>query len=207
MIGIIDYGSGNIDAVVGVLKFAGLPHIRLKETFDFHDQISHLIMPGVGGFDETMDLLDSKNWSDWLNQKVLVDKMPILGVCVGMQIMLDSSTEGLKRGFGWIKGTVEKIPNHDVLPLPHMGWNSISPKNYSIFNGIDFQRGFYYLHNYHVCPLSNEVIWATSSYITEIPVVIGSGHVVGVQFHPEKSLANGVQIFKNFYSIYKDVKI
>lgn len=207
MIGVIDYGSGNIEAVVGVLKSACLPHMRLNESCDYHGHITHLILPGVGGFDETMDLLDSKNWSNWLNQKVLLERMPILGVCVGMQVMLDSSTEGSRQGFGWIKGSVQKIPQHAVLPIPHMGWNSVTPRNNYLLSGIDFQKGFYFLHNYHVSPFSNDVIWATSSYIIEIPVIIGFDNVVGVQFHPEKSLANGAQIFKNFYSIYKNVEI
>lgn len=207
MIGIIDYGSGNIEAVVGVLKFAGLPYIRLEKIEDFQDKITHLILPGVGGFDETMNLLHSKEWYDWLNRKVRIELMPILGVCVGMQIMLERSTEGSMPGFGWIKGWVDKLPNHVSLPLPHMGWNSIIPKKFSIFNGIDSQKGFYFLHNYCACHLSEDVILATSSYITDIPVVIGRDNILGVQFHPEKSLANGSQIFKNFYCFENNVKI
>jgi glutamine amidotransferase len=181
--------------------------MRLSENAHFNGKISHLLLPGVGGFDETMDLLDAKNWSDWLNHMVLIEKMPILGVCVGMQIMLDISSEGERCGFGWIKGNVEKIPNNDVLPLPHMGWNSVEPLYDPFFAGIDLEKGFYFLHNYRVCPSNEEVVWATSSYISKIPVVISCGNVIGVQFHPEKSLVNGAQIFKNFFNIFNHVKV
>jgi glutamine amidotransferase len=207
MIGLIDYGSGNIDAIVGLIKSAGLPYSKLSNCNEFNNSISHLVLPGVGGFDETLDLLDSKNWSIWLNEKVLNEKIPILGICVGMQIMLENSSEGQRKGFGWIEGNVQKIPGHKVFPLPHMGWNSIETNNAQFFNGVDLQRGFYHLHNYYALPSNKEVIWATSSYIVEIPVVISKGNILGIQFHPEKSLFNGVQILKNFYNSFNNVKI
>jgi glutamine amidotransferase len=203
MIGIIDYGSGNIDAIIFALKLKNIPFKRLSSLNDFHKNITHLMLPGVGGFDETMDLLDEKRWIPWLNEKVVNERFPILGVCVGMQILVNGSSEGIKNGFGWIKGYVKKLPFHEKLPLPHMGWNSIKLINSPFSEGINPEIGFYFLHNYFVCPDDDSVIFSTSNYIVNIPTIIIQNNIVGVQFHPEKSLANGARLFLNFYRHFK----
>jgi len=199
MIGIINYGSGNIDAIINTLKITNIPYKKINILKEFEPSITHLILPGVGGFDETMDLLKSNNWIEWLNELVLVKKFPIMGICVGLQIMFNSSSEGRKEGLGWFSGCVEKLPNDDYFPLPHMGWNSILTKSSNLFSEININDGFYFLHNYYVNPDKKEIIFATSNYIINIPAVIMHDNIIGVQFHPEKSLNNGVQIFRNFY--------
>jgi len=202
MIGIINYGSGNIEAIANVIKFAGIPYVKLNCIRDFDQKITHLLLPGVGGFDETMDLLESKYWTEWLDKMVLIERIPIMGICVGMQILFESSSEGSKNGLGWMPGKVIRISSNDGLPLPHMGWNSISSKSHPIFNDIDFKTGFYFLHNYYACPDDDNQILATSKYKIDVPAVVSSGNILGVQFHPEKSLSNGSQLISNFYSFF-----
>jgi glutamine amidotransferase len=204
MIGIINYGSGNIYAIANLHKRADIPYFLSNDPEELA-KADKLILPGVGAFDETMQMLKKNGLKDFLDEKVLHDKTPIMGVCVGMQILGNSSEEGNEAGFGWIKGKVKKI---DVSLLkqkpyiPHLGWNSIKIKqNKGLFDEIDTETGFYYLHSYYFeCDDEQDVI-ATSMYGKEFACSINHENIFGMQFHPEKSHSNGIQLFKNFANL------
>jgi imidazole glycerol-phosphate synthase subunit HisH len=156
----------------------------------------------VGAFDQTMILLESSGMLDALNSMVLDDQVPVLGVCVGMQVMADESEEGELRGLGWIKGSVRQIDASLLTnkpKLPHMGWNTVTPKQQRpILDGIDHEKGFYFLHSYYFSCASDENVLTTSHYGSEFASAVVANNIYGFQFHPEKSHANGITIFKNF---------
>jgi imidazole glycerol-phosphate synthase subunit HisH len=204
MIGIINYGSGNIHAIANLHNRAEIAHIISNQPEELK-KCDKLILPGVGAFDETMLMLKRHGLVDYLNEEVIVNKKPIVGVCVGMQILGDSSEEGIEKGFGWIKGKIKKIDTSllkNKPHLPHLGWNSISTqKTNSILEHVDTDDGFYYLHSYYFeCDNQNDIL-ATSHYGKEFATLINHGNVFGAQFHPEKSHANGIQFFKNFANL------
>lgn len=201
MIAIIDYGSGNIQAIKNIYK-------RLKVDCEFVNEPTQLnnankiILPGVGAFDEAMQKLDESGMRDALNEKVIEKEMPVLGVCVGMQIMATSSDEGGANGLGWFDATVRRFDETKIQhkpKLPHMGWNSISVNSEStIFNDINTENGFYFLHSYYIDCSNNIDILAQSSYGENFTCAINKKNIYGFQFHPEKSHSNGVSLFKNF---------
>lgn len=201
MIGIINYGSGNIIAISNILKDLNLEHTVITKESEL-DKIKKIILPGVGAFDQTITELNTSGLRDKLDRLVLKSAIPTLGICVGMQIMANNSQEGNLDGLGWIEGSVEKF-NKDLMPgkpkLPHMGWNSISPiSDNKLFDNIDTNRGFYFLHSYHYqCDDENNCL-AKSDYYINLTSAINKDNIYGVQFHPEKSHLNGIQIFSNF---------
>lgn len=201
MITIIDYGSGNVGAIANLYKRINIDFKFAKCANDLTDA-TKLILPGVGAFDNTMHRLQEKGLSIELNKLVVDKKIPILGVCVGMQVMASTSEEGSEKGFGWINGTVKKLDINDLSGkpfLPHMGWNSIYCKErHLLFDNINLEKGFYFLHSYFFdCDNSRNKL-ATTKYGAVFPSAIFSDNVFGVQFHPEKSHSNGVQMYKNF---------
>jgi len=202
MIGLINYGSGNIYAISNIYKSLNIPYIISDDT-DELAKASKLVLPGVGAFDETMSLLGSKGLTDWLNEQVLEKSTPIIGVCVGMQIMTNGSEEGTLPGFGWVDAEVKKFDPStlDKKPhLPHLGWNVAVPKDegHHLFADVDVERGFYYLHSYY-CKCNDESdILSTTEYGISYTSAFQHGNVYGVQFHPEKSHHNGTAILKNF---------
>jgi glutamine amidotransferase len=161
-----------------------------------------ILLPGVGAFDETMAMLDNSGFRKVLDKAVLIDKRPVLGICVGMQILAQKSEEGNLPGLGWIEGEVKKIDKSTLLhkpKLPHLGWNSIEIKKKSdLFNGINEEDGFYFLHSYHFIPGNKTDILATAYYGGKLASAVNKDNVFGVQFHPEKSHQNGIQLLKNF---------
>lgn len=201
MIGIINYGSGNIYAIANIYNQLGISH---KIISDYRDLklADKLILPGVGAFDETMSLIKQKNFLDELNELVLEKNVPIIGVCVGMQILASRSHEGKEEGFGWIKGKVKKLDASKIEKkpfLPHMGWNSIKfSREDGLFTDIDADRGFYFLHSYYFECENADDIMATTSYGEDFTVAVNRDNVFGLQFHPEKSHKNGLKIFENF---------
>jgi imidazole glycerol-phosphate synthase subunit HisH len=204
MIGIINYGSGNIYAIANLYKRLDIPYI-LTDNHDELRTVSKLILPGVGAFDETMKMLNNSGLKNLLDELVLEKNIPILGVCVGMQIMANSSEEGKLDGFGWIKGTVKKFEKKLLLHkphLPHLGWNEIEIKQYSpLLHEIDPSTGFYFLHSYYFCCENEASIMATTKYGKDFSSAVNHKNVYGVQFHPEKSHRNGIQLFKNFANL------
>ena len=201
MIHVVDYGLGNVQAFLTMFKRLGFEAIRAKTAADLTG-VSKIILPGVGAFDHAIELLDQSGMRPSLETLVLQDKVPVLGICVGMQILASSSDEGRLAGLGWVPGKVRAFrPNeHSAsLPLPHMGWNDVQPRSGSpLFAGIESNARFYFLHSYYFeCDAPSHVA-ATASYGLDFSCSVSVGNVYGVQFHPEKSHYFGAQLLKNF---------
>jgi glutamine amidotransferase len=201
MIGIVNYGSGNIQAIANIYSRLNIPTKIITELSELHEA-DKLILPGVGAFDETMKQLIGSGLKEELNKLVLHEKKPILGICVGMQIMAESSEEGTLNGLGWIKGRVKKfdISWFKQKPyLPHMGWNTIASKiEHPIFLNLDAEQGFYFVHSYYYECADKSNVLATSDYGIEFSSAVYNNNIFGMQFHPEKSHSNGIQLLENF---------
>mgnify|MGYP001468927462 FL=1 len=201
MIGIIDYGSGNVQAIATIYKNLNINYQVITKPEDL-DKADKLVLPGVGAFDATMQQLIDSGLKDKLNELVFDKKVPILGICVGLQVMGYGSDEGNLPGLGWIPGQVKKFDETKIElkpKLPHMGWNVINDtRNHNLFKGIDNDFGFYFVHSFYFECEKEENILATSNYGGEFTSSIYANHIFGTQFHPEKSHGNGVQLFKNF---------
>ena len=201
MIGIIDYGLGNINAFVNVYKKLGFDTKIIKEPSDFLN-CTKLILPGVGHFDYAMSKFNDSGLKDIFLKKIINEKMPILGVCVGMQMLADVSEEGSLKGLGLISGKVKKFDVNNVGFLPHMGWNNFSRiSNYKILDGINEKSFFYFLHSYYYqCSNPNNIILHTKYHI-EFASMIKNENIYGAQFHAEKSHSSGVRLLRNFAKI------
>lgn len=201
MIAIVDYGSGNVAAIADIFKRLKVPHSITRDHTELR-KADRYVLPGVGAFDTTMRTLRESGLVELLNEEVLGRSKKILGVCVGMQILGDSSDEGVLPGLGWISGHIRRIDPTTInaLPkLPHMGWNAVQLKSpQPLLNGVDLEKGFYFLHSYYFDAADAANIIATVDYGTELPCAVATGNVFGLQFHPEKSHANGVAVFRNF---------
>jgi imidazole glycerol-phosphate synthase subunit HisH len=204
MIAIINYGSGNIAAIANIYKQLKIPHVITGDPKELV-QADRFILPGVGAFDTTMRYLRDSGILSALNEEVIGRGKKVMGVCVGMQILAESSEEGELAGLCWIPGRVRRIDLSDrTAPpmLPHMGWNSIRPaRPEAIFEGVDNVRGFYFLHSYYFDAAKSSDVLATADYGGSIPCAVHKENIYGMQFHPEKSHANGVAIFRNFAAI------
>ncbi len=204
MIGIINYGSGNVGAIANLYKQLKIPHFISGSVTEL-ERADRYVLPGVGAFDATMINLSDSGLVEMLNEQVLVQGKKILGVCVGMQILAASSEEGCMPGLGWIKGSVTKISassGSTMLSLPHMGWNSLRIKvDHPLFRSVEAETGFYFLHNYYFDAECSEDILAVVQYGEMLPCAVAKGNIMGVQFHPEKSHHNGVTIFRNFAAL------
>lgn len=204
MIAIVDYGSGNVAAIADIFKRLKVAYVITRHHAQLQEA-DRYILPGVGAFDTTMRTLKDSGLIDVLNEQVQGRKKRILGICVGMQILGDSSDEGSLPGLGWIQGHIRRIDASTItgLPkLPHMGWNSVQLKVPSgLFDGVDLERGFYFLHNYYFDAADPDSVTATVNYGKELPCGVMKGNVYGLQFHPEKSHANGMAVFRNFAGI------
>jgi glutamine amidotransferase len=201
MITIVNYGSGNIKAIGNIYERLRIPFKIANEPEEIKNA-EKILLPGVGAFDETISMLDESGFRAVLDHEVLVNKIPVLGICVGMQVLAHRSEEGTLSGLGWIDGEVKKINKSTLLhkpKLPHLGWNSIEIKRKSIlFKDINEEDGFYFLHSYHFQCNNKEDILTSTFYGDEFASSINKDHIYGVQFHPEKSHQNGIQLLKNF---------
>jgi len=204
MIAIVDYGSGNVGAIADILKRLKIPHAITLDHVELR-AADRYILPGVGAFDTTMRTLEESGLVAVLNEQVIGLKKKILGICVGMQILGDASDEGNRPGLGWIPGHIRMIDATTIAAppkLPHMGWNSVKTKAPTpLFNRVDLDQGFYFLHSYYFDAADARSVLATVEYGSELPCSVGSENIFGMQFHPEKSHANGVAIFRNFSEI------
>ncbi|WP_419777612.1 imidazole glycerol phosphate synthase subunit HisH [Malaciobacter marinus] len=200
MIGIVDYGVGNIKAFSNIYQNLNTPFKIVKNIDDF-ENISKLILPGVGSFDHAMTSLQSSGMKEKLDELVLVKKLPILGVCVGMQMLAKSSEEGVLNGLGWIDGVVKKFYKSKIKnsPLPHMGWNTLNiEKQNIIFDNLEENPRYYFLHSYYFECNNKEDVIATATYGEHFECMINYENIYGIQCHPEKSHHNGIQLLKNF---------
>lgn len=204
MIAIVDYGLGNISAFANIYKRLNIPFVAAKTSGELK-QASKLILPGVGAFDYAMDKLVESGMREQLDELVLEKKIPILGVCVGMQMMASKSEEGEVKGLNWIPGSVKLFDASKLKhkpTIPHMGWNQVNPeKDLQIFENIEHEQGFYFLHSYFFECESNDDVLATSEYAGKFSCAVHQDNIYGFQFHPEKSLTNGVNLLKNFANI------
>lgn len=201
MITIIDYGLGNIRAFVNVYERL---NIRTKIARNAEDikHASKIILPGVGAFDYAMTQLNTSGMRDEIEKQVLSNNIPILGICIGMQMLARSSDEGILPGLGWIDGHV-KLFDSNLIPfhtrLPHMGWNSIKPENFcNLLSGFNNESRFYFLHSYYFVCNNEENIISTTDYGISYASAIRKENIYGIQFHPEKSHSNGTQLLFNF---------
>jgi len=201
MITIIDYGLGNVLAFVNVYRRLNVPVTVARSAGELAGA-SKLILPGVGAFDHAIERLDQSGMRQEVESLVLQRGLPLLGVCVGMQMLAKSSEEGQLPGLGWIDGAVRKFDVSTLPPgtrLPHMGWNDVQPVASSgLFKGMEQDARFYFLHSFYFHCSSNENVLAACDYGGTFCCAVNSGNIYGVQFHPEKSHHNGTQLLKNF---------
>lgn len=196
MISILDYGVGNVQALLNIYKRLNIPAQRAR-TVEELSKAEKIILPGVGSFDWAMARLDSSGMRARLDDLVLLKGTPVLGICVGMQMMSRRSDEGSLKGLAWIDGEVKKL-NHGVS-LPHMGWNDVEPVgDEGLFRDIGATGRFYFLHSYHFAPSDPKAILARTDYCGTFASSIRASNICGVQFHPEKSHQWGIQLLKNF---------
>ena len=201
-IGIIDLGIGNVNSVRKAMSLMNTHSVITSDA----DQIKHvdkLILPGIGHFQKAMQALGNLALSDILNELVLQRKKPILGICLGMQIMATESEEGNTRGLGWLDARVVKFKNQTGrLKIPHMGWNSISRKNGSlILKDLSEQEEVYFTHSYHWETEKKDHVTGETEYGDWFASAIEKENIFGVQFHPEKSHDPGLKLLQNFVSL------
>lgn len=204
MITIINYGSGNINAIGNIYERLNIP-FRIADTPRDVAGAEKIILPGVGAFDETVAMLDQSGFRAALDMEVLENKVPVLGICVGMQILADKSEEGKLSGLGWIKGEVKKIDINLLASkpkIPHLGWNSVNvSKQNALFNSIEEELGFYFLHSYYFECENPDDVMSKTFYGKDFASSVNHENIYGVQFHPEKSHHNGVNLLKNFANL------
>jgi glutamine amidotransferase len=203
MIKIVDYGLGNVSAFRDVYKRLNVEVDTARVPAELAGA-TKLILPGVGAFDRAMELLDRSCMRAPLEELVLSRNVPILGVCVGMQILARSSDEGKGRGLGWLNADVRALASRPEagLPVPHMGWNDVTPVGESpLFEQLASRAQFYFLHSFYVvCDDSRDVV-AVSRYGIDFSCAVRSNNVYGVQFHPEKSHHFGTRLLQSFANL------
>jgi glutamine amidotransferase len=203
MIAIVNYGSGNIKAITNIFRRENVPFTIAQTPADI-ESADRYILPGVGAFDTCMVQLNASGMRDKLEKMVIDYRRPVIGICVGMQMMAVTSEEGRERGLGWISGHVAQFNSHHAnsgraLQVPHMGWNSVRPINNSrLFNEVDLAIGYYFLHSYYFVPDYHANVIGSTTYGVEFASAIRRDNVIGVQFHPEKSHLPGIQLLLNF---------
>lgn len=202
MIRVVDYGVGNIQAFMTLFKRMGLEAQRADTAAALEDA-TRLVLPGVGHFDHAMQRLNDSGMRPMLELLVQEADVPVVGVCVGMQMLADGSDEGVLPGLGWIPGRVRAFASHPKtaqLPMPHMGWNDLQPsRGAKLFaNGFDDAPQFYFLHSFYFDAHDKTDVAATAHYGMDFDAVVSRGHIHGVQCHPEKSHHWGAQLLKNF---------
>lgn len=205
MICIVDYGVGNIQAFLNLFRRLGL-EARRADTSDALTDAIRLVLPGVGHFDHAMQRLNASGMRPKLEEMVLGAQVPIIGICVGMQMLAQGSDEGSLPGLNWVPGRVRAFSSHvqsAALPMPHMGWNIPQRRARSKLFSKGFEDGaqFYFLHSYFFDAENKEDVAATASYGFDFDAVVSRGHIHGVQFHPEKSHHWGEQLLKNFVEL------
>lgn len=194
---LIDYGAGNLHSVHNALKAAGAANIAVTADPSIVEKAERIVLPGVGAFAHCMEALSAiGSMIEALESRVLQDKAPFLGICVGMQLLADAGVEhGTTQGLGWIGGTVQAIKPAEGLKVPHMGWNDVKP----ISDVPLIETGeAYFLHGYHFDVTNSADRLAVTNHGGELVAAVGRDNIIGVQFHPEKSQAYGINFLKRF---------
>lgn len=201
MISVVDYGLGNVRAFLNMYKRLG---IDAKPVTSARELVSaqKIILPGVGAFDYAMELLNRSGMRETLDGLVRQDKIPVLGICVGMQILANSSEEGKHDGLGWVPGCVRSfssIQDMSAVRMPHMGWNDVKPlQKDGLFKNFSEDIRFYFLHSYFYECSDVAQVCATTEYGLKFHCAVQNENVYGVQFHPEKSHHWGASLLRNF---------
>ncbi len=205
-VGVLDYGVGNLGSVLRALEELRATPLVIDRAIDAH-RADALILPGVGSFAECKKILDERGWSEAIRSEVSVYKKPLLGICLGMQLLADFGEEGASAerpiaGLGLIPGRVIGLRSWGAhVRIPHVGWNSILKIGDNLlFDGIPDGTDFYFVHSYAFMPESSEDVIAVTDFGADVTAAVGRGNVWGTQFHPEKSSRAGFQLLKNFIS-------
>ena len=204
---IVDYSSGNISSVINSFKEVAQNKATIEVTSDLNKIKSSdkIVLPGQGSFKSCVDALNKiSGLNDTLNEFVIVNKKPLLGICVGLQMFADVGYEETEtKGLGWISGKVSKIDNQNgKFKLPHIGWNQINIlKDSEIFKEVENNSHMYFVHSYEFIPKDNKVISATTDYSTKVVCSVEKENIFGTQFHPEKSDKTGLKIINNFINL------
>lgn len=206
-VAVIDYGMGNLDSVSRAVEECGGRPIVTNQKKDIKDS-DFLILPGVGAFSQGMKNINRIGLNSVLFEHVIDNKIPILGICLGMQLMADKGWEGGEtEGLGWIEGEVERLkPQDPNIRIPHVGWNEvIFSRDSPLFKGIQSGRDFYFVHSYHFCCDSESDVIGHTPYCDGFVSAVQKENIFGVQFHPEKSQRLGFKLIRNFLSLQRTI--
>lgn len=194
---IVDYGMGNLGSIKNMFEAVG-SEVEITSSHDKIRKAEKLVLPGVGSFDNGMQNLKKLKLIPVLNELVMKKKIPILGICLGMQLMTEKSEEGRNKGLGWIEGETKKFTNQN-LKIPHMGWNGVKiMKKHPLTGGLNTNAQFYFVHSYFVSLKYSQDELLETNYGGKFTSAFQNGNIFGVQFHPEKSHKFGMQLFRNF---------
>jgi glutamine amidotransferase len=198
---IVDYGLGNLASIANMLKRVGAPSV-LASTPEQIAQATSLILPGVGAFGKGMQNLAERGLIEPLRRKALDENVPVLGLCLGMQLLVSSSEEGSVPGLGWIEGRCVRFSTTAIAPeirIPHMGWNRVvSRTQHPLLSDLGSDSRFYFVHAYHLVDVREEDQLGSTEHGVRFPSVIARGNLMGVQFHPEKSHRFGMSLMRSF---------
>ncbi len=198
MIVIVDYGMGNLGSIRNMLRRIGVESRIASEPHGVADA-DRLILPGVGAFDEAMGRIEASGLRPVLDRKALEERIPVLGICLGMQLLTRGSEEGRRPGLGWLPGRTVAFPRGNGLKVPHIGWNLVSrPRESPLTDGFDPETRFYFVHSYRVEADDPADVILRTEYGVEFDAAIEHGNVFGAQFHPEKSHRFGMRLLRNF---------
>ncbi|HSZ32757.1 MAG TPA: imidazole glycerol phosphate synthase subunit HisH [Puia sp.] len=200
MLVIADYGVGNLASVKNMLKKAGFESVLASDAVTI-ESASKIILPGIGAFDHCMQQFNASGLREVVTRKVMEDKTPLLGICVGLQMLMENSEEGIEPGLGWFAGKTIKFKKDKIgeLKIPHMGWTNVRlEKKSDLTENLGDQPRFYFVHSYHVQPENKSDELLSANYGYDFTAAISRDNIYGAQFHPEKSHKYGMKILENF---------
>jgi|SRR5579883_942687 len=198
MITIVDYGMGNLGSIQNMFKYIGVPAEITADT-RMLSRATKILLPGVGAFDSAMQRINDSGLRAVLDHKALQERVPILGICLGMQLLTRGSEEGILPGLGWIPATTRRFPQMSGLKIPHMGWNTVqTAKVIPLVSNLGTEARFYFVHSYYVQVDDPQDTVLTAHYGVTFDAVIAHGNLLGAQFHPEKSHKYGMALLRNF---------
>ncbi|GJM33474.1 MAG: imidazole glycerol phosphate synthase subunit HisH [Saprospiraceae bacterium] len=198
MISIVDYGMGNLGSISNMLKKIGVAS-RFVSNIEEISAAEKIILPGVGSFDNAMEKLNTLGFSNVIKEKAS-SGTPVLGICLGMQLLGTRSEEGIQEGLDLIPGVIRKFPSLNGLRIPHMGWNKVDVSDLGMFKGLE-ENKFYFVHSYFYDPKDSAHIGGKTEYGINFTSSVHKSNIYGVQFHPEKSHKYGMQLLKNFAAL------